>query len=263
MFKKILKILGLLILAVVITCAGMIAIEKIGMLIDQPLPQEQFDGLAGTLGLVPTAAFLGILAHKKGWFSDLKDHKTKLDLRAIPLSLFAISAGTILTGTAAALLFGRLFPVTPAVGDHSIISLISAVIIAPLTEEFIFRVGVHGMLRKTFPIKVAMVIQAAIFAAIHFYSLQGTLEAFAVGIILAILFEKTGNIFYSIIAHMALNIFANVSNALVRRGIPFYTEPNGYLIYHVAVIAAAVVIVVVTAVIIRKGKVKSVQSSCS
>ncbi len=263
MFKKILKLIGVLILAAVITAVSIVVLGILGIRAGIPLPEDQITGLAGTLGFVPSAIFLCVLDRKNGWNSDLKERRIKLDIRVVPMSLFAISAGTILTGTIAALVFGRLFPITPGVSGHTLLDYIGSIVLAPVIEEMFFRAGVYGTMRKTINVKASMVISALIFSAIHMFSLQGALEAFAVGLILVIFYEKTGNLFYCIIAHMALNIFSNVSNALVRSGVPFYTEPNGYLIYHTVVIVVAVIVILLTAAsIVKKGR-KNVQSSCS
>ena len=61
------------------------------------------------------------------------------------------------------------------------------------------------------------------------YGVQGATQAFLVGIVLVIVFEKTGNIWYSIVIHLGINLFSNVSNALVHSGVSFFTDVNGYV----------------------------------
>ena len=86
-----------------------------------------------------------------------------------------------------------------------------AVLIAPLTEEFVFRAGLFRYLRTRIPRHVALVLPAVAFAALHvnWQTLQG-LASLAPLVVLAIVFslayERTGRIGTAIVAHACFNL---------------------------------------------------------
>lgn len=86
-----------------------------------------------------------------------------------------------------------------------------AVIIAPLTEEFVFRAGIFRFLRTHLPRWFALLLPAAIFASLHinWNTLQG-LASLAPLVVLAVVFslayERTGRIGTCIVAHACFNL---------------------------------------------------------
>ncbi len=80
-----------------------------------------------------------------------------------------------------------------------------AVVMAPLTEEVVFRAGMFRYLRTRTPAWIAFPLPAAIFALMH-----GNLVAFGplfmLGIIFAVAYERTGRIAVPIIAHGLFNL---------------------------------------------------------
>ena len=86
-------------------------------------------------------------------------------------------------------------------------SLLQVCIIAPIVEEILMRGFILGGLRNSYGITIALLISAALFAVLHFNMVQ-TLSAFICGIILGILFIKTGSILSCIIAHSGYNIIS-------------------------------------------------------
>lgn len=86
-----------------------------------------------------------------------------------------------------------------------------AVLIAPLTEELVFRAGLFRFLRTRLPRGVALAAPALFFAALHvnWDTLQG-LSSLAPLVVLAMLFslayERTGRIGTAIVAHALFNL---------------------------------------------------------
>ncbi|MCC7487892.1 MAG: CPBP family intramembrane metalloprotease [Burkholderiales bacterium] len=86
-----------------------------------------------------------------------------------------------------------------------------AVIIAPLTEELVFRAGVFRYLRTRMPRAVALLLPAVVFALLHvnWHTLQG-LASVAPLVVLAVVFsvayERTGRIETAIVAHACFNL---------------------------------------------------------
>ena len=80
-----------------------------------------------------------------------------------------------------------------------------AVVVAPLTEELIFRAGLFRYLRTRLPYWVALLAPAAIFAALHTNAVA-FLPLFALGILFSLAYERTGRISVTIIAHGLFNL---------------------------------------------------------
>lgn len=87
-----------------------------------------------------------------------------------------------------------------------IISLITsfAIVIAPITEELIFRAGIYRFLKGRISPRNALIVSSLLFAAGHF-SISAFLPLFFLGLILVRLYEHTGNIMPSIFFHACFN----------------------------------------------------------
>ena len=83
--------------------------------------------------------------------------------------------------------------------------IVLAAVIAPVTEELIFRAGLFRYLRTRIPRAIALILPALIFALLH-----GNLAAFlplcALGVFFALAYERTGNIAVPMIAHALFNL---------------------------------------------------------
>ncbi len=109
----------------------------------------------------------------------------------------------------------RLFADT---GDLSslIVLVLLAVVVAPLTEELAFRVGLFRWLLGRVPRGVALILPSLIFAALHGYlSVFGPLVLLAV--ILSLAYEHYGHPAVPILAHALFNLN---SVALILAGFP-------------------------------------------
>lgn len=84
------------------------------------------------------------------------------------------------------------------------IYLLVAVVGAPIAEELIFRAGLYRFLKSRQSAPVAMIISATIFAAVHWNALSFT-SLVAVGIVLCIAYEVSGNIKVPIFLHAIFN----------------------------------------------------------
>ena len=82
--------------------------------------------------------------------------------------------------------------------------VISAVILAPLSEEFFFRGLIYGVAKKYGGLSAAMVFNAALFAFIH-----GSLPAFgglfALAVCLTLAYELSGSLYVPIAMHACFN----------------------------------------------------------
>ena len=86
-----------------------------------------------------------------------------------------------------------------------------AVVVAPLTEELVFRAGLFRYLRSRIPRWLALSVSALLFASLHvnWSTLEG-LTSFVPLAVLAVMFslgyERTGKIGTAIVAHALFNL---------------------------------------------------------
>lgn len=85
------------------------------------------------------------------------------------------------------------------------IMIVLAAVIAPVTEELVFRAGIFRYLRTRIPRSLAFVLPALLFAALH-GNLAALVPLFALGIFFACAYERTGSIAVPMIAHALFNL---------------------------------------------------------
>jgi membrane protease YdiL (CAAX protease family) len=78
-------------------------------------------------------------------------------------------------------------------------------LIAPISEETIFRGFIYGWLRRRLPVLPAVVISAAVFSSAHLV-LVLALPLFGVGVILALLYEYSDSLLPGAIVHGLFNL---------------------------------------------------------
>lgn len=88
---------------------------------------------------------------------------------------------------------------------HRIVWGIIVVILAPITEELVFRGIILRRLAVKWPIKYAIIGSSLLFGIVH--GEEGVLGAFAAGMILAVLYLKTRTLIVPIFMHMLNNAF--------------------------------------------------------
>ena len=95
-----------------------------------------------------------------------------------------------------------------------VLGLISQIIIAPITEELVFRMTLRDLIHNKF---LFVVVSSLLFAFIHdwFYFSAGLLQYFILGAVLSLLYlYKAKNIGQMIAAHSANNTFASIAQIL-------------------------------------------------
>jgi uncharacterized protein len=83
--------------------------------------------------------------------------------------------------------------------------LVLATIVAPLTEELVFRAGLFRFFHSRFPRGFALTLPALIFAALH-GNVLAVVPLFALGVFFALAYERTGRISVTIVAHALFNL---------------------------------------------------------
>ncbi|NLM51438.1 MAG: CPBP family intramembrane metalloprotease [Firmicutes bacterium] len=102
-----------------------------------------------------------------------------------------------------------------AVNSNLWATLLFAVILVPITEEFVFRKLVMDRLRK-YGDKIAILLSALLFALIH-ANLAQFFYAFGLGILFGYVYTRTGKLRYSIGLHMFVNFLGMFVGTLILR----------------------------------------------
>lgn len=82
---------------------------------------------------------------------------------------------------------------------------------APLSEEFLFRGMLFLGMRRKLGFVGAATVSSFLFSAVHSYSLISSISVFVGGVSLAYLFERSGSLWPSVVAHAGYNAIAIVA----------------------------------------------------
>ena len=82
-----------------------------------------------------------------------------------------------------------------------------AAIIAPITEELIFRAGIFRYARTRLPRWAALLLPACLFAALHNH-LASFAPLVVLGIVFSLAYERTGRIATAMVAHALFNSYS-------------------------------------------------------
>ncbi len=93
--------------------------------------------------------------------------------------------------------------------DHLVVGLL-AVIVAPFTEELIFRGYLYGVLRQYAGRLAAIIVTSCIFAGIHQH-LSAFPGLFLLAVALCLVYEATGSLMVAIIMHALFNLIGVVA----------------------------------------------------
>ena len=88
--------------------------------------------------------------------------------------------------------------------DGSLMSWISAVLVAPVVEEILFRGLIYTRLKKGMPMVVAAVLTSLLFGLMH-GTIIWILYAFVLGMIMTWIFERYQSLVANIIFHLSFN----------------------------------------------------------
>lgn len=120
----------------------------------------------------------------------------------------------------------------------NIIMVITVVIFAPLLEEILFRGLIFGKAKEHLSLRTAIIIQAVAFSLVHGNVIQG-IYAFFLGIIFALIYEKTETLLIPIIMHMTHNLI----NLVLAAVIPESLSQNLIIILAIGIIPIPLLII--------------------
>jgi membrane protease YdiL (CAAX protease family) len=129
---------------------------------------------------------------------------------------------------------------------------VASVILAPISEEIIFRGFILESLLKSYSPKKSILISAMLFAVPHAGNMS---TVFLGGLILGWVYYKSENIIYCIITHATVNLVAFFINYVVYHSMLmeiFTTWESLNLFYHICIIIFLILILLLTYCIINK-----------
>lgn len=100
------------------------------------------------------------------------------------------------------------------IGSLSPLTITYACIIAPISEELIFRGVTLGYAKKVLPAAGAICLQAVLFGVFHMNMIQGIYAAF-LGLFLGYICEEGGTIIIPILFHAFFNMFGTFAGSLM------------------------------------------------
>ena len=117
-------------------------------------------------------------------------------------------------------------------GDVTLVLAIYSVLIAPVSEELIFRGVTMKYAVKAMPFVAANILQAFLFGLFHANVIQGT-YAFVVGLFCGYVCYKGGSLYLSILFHMMFNLWGTFAPS-------FLNYSGNSIALHIVIFAAAV-----------------------
>jgi len=88
--------------------------------------------------------------------------------------------------------------------EQRVMIIVLAVVVAPISEEFIFRFFIYGVVRRYFGIAVGLIFNALLFAAAHTH-LPSAVPLFVLGGCFTLAYEWSGSILVSMAMHSLFN----------------------------------------------------------
>jgi uncharacterized protein len=135
--------------------------------------------------------------------------------RAVSTGIVLLLAATPLIGVAEGLTQGFLgresskqeivdmFTNSHTIGERVAI-IVLAVVVAPISEEFIFRFFIYGVIRRYFGVGAGLIFNGLLFAAAHTH-LPSAAPLFVLGVCFTLAYEWSGSILVSMAMHTLFN----------------------------------------------------------
>ena len=135
-------------------------------------------------------------------------------------------------------------------GEVPALMMIYSVLMAPISEELVFRGVTYSIARRTFSFWGANVIQALLFGIFHMNPLQGC-YTFVLGLVLGYIREKGGTLYHVILFHFLFNLWGTTASEWM----VFENE----ILQALVIFGGAAIGMVGGFLLFNKGKIKSLQ----
>lgn len=194
-------------------------------LLGVPPDNTSISALAMGIAFHGTALVLIVIALKR---PNLDIHFKLSPVRMRPGNVFKVTCLFFFSGTFLALLSSKVWTtfllmleshgLAPIIEPQELVTIFAesgigiipamlvllAVVVAPITEELIFRAGIYRFLKGRFTARFALIFSSLFFAFMHF-NLVSFIPLFLLGMLLCRSYERTGNILIPIIFHAFFN----------------------------------------------------------
>jgi len=130
-------------------------------------------------------------------------------------------------------------------GDVTLLLALYSVLIAPISEELIFRGVTLKLGTKAMPFFAANILQAFLFGAFHGNIIQGA-YAFVVGLFCGYVCYQGGSIYLSILFHMLFNIWGTFAPS-------FLSYDGKSILIHIVIFVLAVCFALAGVLLYQKG----------
>ncbi len=264
--KKFLYLVGILVVFGLMILVGT-AIIQLGMAvvaqyIGVVVPEAVLYQVSGSCGVAMVASVCALYVKKKQYTQCIEKKEPIRLSTLLYCGALAISICQILVYAVTTLLFSQSFPIVESSqisAEKTYVNVIFAIFVAPIFEELLFRMGLYTLLRRKFGEVSSVILCALIFAVMHGYSIQGLFACVAAGLVFTLIYVRTGNIWYSVLAHMVCNLETTILNGLEAKGVVWMGilvqyEINGYNMLHPALIVIAAVFCVVCIIRAKRKK---------
>jgi uncharacterized protein len=170
-------------------------------------------------GLIATLIWLFLGLRRKATLADLgmRPVRWRWLVAVIPALLVAYAAEAVGGELGEAFLPSspptQCHDIQNAYGSNIALALLGVAVVAPLVEEVLFRGVVFGWMRGRVALPVAVLGSAAVFAAAHVLYRQWTLlpPIFAIGCVLALLYNYSRSLWPGIAVHASINTVATLA----------------------------------------------------
>ena len=256
--KNILYIIGVLLstgtVLIISTAIVQLGTEAITESLGISLKDDYLFTISGGLGTAITGTICAAYVKKKNYTSCMEVREPFRIKSCAYYSALAFFVCSVLFDAITTFLFVNVFSMTDEIhvpaeksrADILLMDIFFPVLIAPVFEELLFRMGLYSLMRRRFEKKFSILLCTIIFAAMHGYSIQGFCMCLVGGLLFMLIYVHTGNIGYSIAAHMICNLSASILNALEDNGItflgiPIQYEVDGFNMVHPVLVIAAII----------------------
>ena len=162
--------------------------------------------------------FLALLRAKLRFPTDIVKGTS---LQGIVLAIICAAALYLLLDKFLDPVFERMLPGSEAryqetlrsLSEAPVVSLIQICILAPVMEEILMRGLLLGGLSIHYGKVTALLVSSAFFALLHFNMVQ-TLSAFLCGVVLGLLYMRTGSLLCCMVTHMGYNLISYLTTIL-------------------------------------------------
>ncbi len=144
------------------------------------------------------------------------------------------------------LILSNFMVVEPNKIEITVISIISAVICAPIFEELICRFGWCELARGAYSLPIICIANGIFFSLPHMYNIQGFINVFIGGLCSAYVYCKTRNILYVIIRHALHNALCCIDLEVIFG--EYATYDNGFIQYSWQYLAVNAVLVIISVI---------------